>query len=487
MEKGPFLRLRIGWDSKGAMNLKLSRLLHAAGLNCTEEREITAITCHSDDAVPGALFVALEGARSDGRRFVSDALKRGAAAVLCSSGVETSVPVVKAEDPRRALGLIAAEFYGHPAEGTTMIAVTGTKGKTTTAHMLRDILAAAGYRTGMIGTLGAFVGREQIAPAANTTPEPVTLHRLLGQMANMGCTHVVMEVSSQAMKLHRVEGIRFDVGVFLNLSPDHIGPGEHGDFEEYRECKAALFGQCKRVAGNAADPAWKYMKAHIPVGIPVHTFGEESIRTGEGLTTVLQFPGRKPYVIPLPGGFNGQNGAAAVTAAELLGIPDGAIRQGLASTAVPGRCMVYPGEAPYSVVIDYAHNGASFSALFHALRQQNPKRIIAVFGAGGDRPPLRRTEMARAAAEGADFAVITEDNPRSESVETICAQISAAMPNLPHVIVTDRREAIFRALDMAQAGDVVALLGKGHEEYIETNGVRRHFSEREILDEYFKR
>lgn len=194
-----------------------------------------------------------------------------------------------------------------------------------------------------------------------------------------------------------------------------------------------------------------------------------------------------PYVIPLPGGFNGQNGAAAVTAAELLGISDGAIRQGLTNTAVPGRCMVYPVKAPYGVVIDYAHNGASFAALFRALRQQDPKRIIAVFGAGGDRPPMRRTEMARAAAEGADFAVITADNPRSEPVEAICAQISAAMPDLPHVIVPDRKEAIFRALDMAGAGDVVALLGKGHEEYIETDGVRRHFSEREILDEYFKK
>lgn len=487
MEKGPFLRLRIGWDSKGAMNLKLSRLLHAAGLNCTEEREITAIACHSDDVVPGALFVALEGARSDGRRFVSDAVKRGAAAVLCSGGVETSVPVLETEQPRRALGLIAAEFYGRPAENMTLIAVTGTKGKTTTAHMLREILAVAGHRTGMIGTLGAFVGREQIAPAVNTTPEAVTLHRLLRQMADVGCTHVVMEVSSQAMKLRRLEGARFDVGIFLNLSPDHIGPGEHENFEEYRDCKAALFGQCRRVVGNAADPAWQFMATHIPVGIPVHTFGEEPIRAGEGLTTVLELPGRMPYVIPLPGGFNGQNGAAAVTAAELLGISNQDIRQGLAKTEVPGRCMVYPAKAPYSVVIDYAHNGASFDALFRALRQQNPKRIIAVFGAGGDRPPMRRTEMARAAAEGADFAVITEDNPRSESAETICAQISAAMPDLPHVIVTNRKEAIFRALDMAQAGDVVALLGKGHEEYIETSGVRRYFSEREVLDAYFGR
>lgn len=462
--------------------MKLSQLLRAAGLTCPEDRVITSLACHSDDVTPGVLFVALEGVRSDGRRFITDAAERGAAAVLCRGAVETPLPVISTDDPRRALGLLAAEFYGRPAEKMTMVGITGTKGKTTTAHMLRDILTAAGHRTGMIGTLGAFVGEEQIASAVNTTPEPIALHRLLRQMADEGCSHVVMEVSSQAMKLKRVEGLIFDLALFLNLSPDHIGPGEHGDFEEYRACKAKLFEQCRAAVGNRNDPSWPIMAGHIPAGAPATAFGQEKIFPGAGLTTVVE----GKFVIPMPGRFNGYNAAAAIRGAQVLGIEEKAIMEGLAKTAVSGRCMPFPAPAPYSVVIDYAHNGASFAALFSALREQTAGRIIAVFGAGGNRPPLRREEMARAAERGADFAIITEDNPRSEPVMDICLQISRAMPGLPHIIVPNRREAIFRALDMAEDGDVVALLGKGHEEYIETNGVRRHFSEREVLEEYFR-
>ena len=465
--------------------MKLSQLLHAAGLECLQDREITGITCDSRRVEKGSLFAALEGARADGREYIPAAVERGAAAILCRGSADAEVPVISMENPRRALGRMAAEFYGRPAERMTMIAVTGTKGKTTTTHMVREILMQAGLKTGLIGTLGAFSGREQIASAANTTPEPTELHRILRQMAEDGCTHVVMEASSQAMKLWRLEGITFDVGVFLNLSPDHIGPGEHEDFREYRRCKARLLRQCRRVVGNGADPAWPFMAAQIPEGIPIHTFGKAACRPGPGLTAMLELPGRKPYEISLPGAFNGQNAMAALATAELLGVSDSAIRKGLAGTRVPGRCMVYPAKAPYGVMIDYAHNGASFRALFSALREQKPNRIIAVFGAGGDRPPMRRQELARAAAEGADYAVITEDNPRSEPVEDICFQIALEMRGLPHVVIPDRREAIRYALEIAQPGDLVALLGKGHEEYIEANGVRRHFSEWEVLEEYF--
>lgn len=463
--------------------MKLSQLLEGIGVYCTQDREITAVTCDSEAVIPGALFAALEGNRADGRSFIPAAVKNGAAAVLCRGMADTTVPVIDVPEPRRALGRIAAEFYGRPAEKLRLIAVTGTKGKTTTAHMLQEIFMAAGMKTGMIGTLGAFVEREQIAAAVNTTPEPVTLHRLLRQMADAGCAYVVMEVSSQAMKLGRLEGICFDVGVFLNLSPDHIGPGEHKDFWEYRHCKAQLFRQCRRVVGNADDPAWPFMAAHIQEGVPVHTFAAADTRPGSDLTTVLD----GDYVVALPGAFNGQNAMAAITVAQVLGVADSAIRSGLVNTKVPGRCMVYPTGRDYGVLIDYAHNGASFRALFSALREREPNHIIAVFGAGGDRPPMRRQDLARAAAEGADFAIITEDNPRSEDVMDICFQIAQAMSDLPHTIIPDRREAIRCALDLAQKGDIVALLGKGHEEYIETNGVRRHFSEWEVLEEYFGR
>ena len=467
--------------------MKLSRLAKAAGLSCTEDTEITHVTCDSREVGEGSLFAALEGAKADGRAYITEAESRGAAAILCREGGGCDIPVIRTPHPRRALALMAAEFYGRPAEKLTVVAVTGTKGKTTTAHMLREIFLAAGHKTGMMGTLGAFSFDRKQEDAANTTPEPVTLHRLLRQMADEGCTHVVMEVSSQAVKLERTAGMVFDAAVFLNLSPDHIGPGEHKDLDEYRRCKAKLFSQCRLAVGNAADPSWPCMAAEIPPWVPVCAFGRCETASSPGLTTLLSVRGAEDYRLPMPGSFNGENAMAAILTARAMGVPDGAVRAGLAKTRVPGRCMTYPTGRDFGVVMDYAHNGASFRALFSALRERQPNRIIAVFGAGGDRPPMRRREMARAAAEGADFAVVTEDNPRSERVEDICADIAAAMPDLPHVIIPDRREAIRHALDMAEAGDIVALLGKGHEEYVETNGVRRYFSEREVLREYFGR
>ncbi len=467
--------------------MKLSQLLHATEVECPQDVEITDITCDSRCVRKGSLFAALEGAHTDGKAYIPQAVEQGAAAILCRGGANVGVPVIDIPEPRRILGPMAAEFFGRPGEDMTLVAVTGTKGKTTTTYMLREILMEAGYKAGLIGTLGAFSGREKLANTDNTTPEPIALHRILRQMADDGCTHVVMEASSQAMKLWRLEGLTFDVGVFLNLSPDHVGPGEHESFWEYRHCKAQLLQQCRHVVGNGTDPAWPFMATHVPDGVPAYTFGGEACHPGPGLTTVLELPGREPYQISMPGVFNGQNAMAALVTAEVLGVEDRAVRCGLAKTRVPGRCMLYPAKAPYGVVIDYAHNGASFRALFSALREQKPNRIIAVFGAGGDRPPMRRQELARAAEEGADYAVITEDNPRSEPVEDICFQIALELGGLPHVVIPDRREAIRYALDLAQEGDVVALLGKGHEEYIETNGVRRHFSEWEVLEEYFGR
>lgn len=229
--------------------MKLSQLLSAVGADCPQDADISAVTCDAREAGPGALFAALPGARADGRDFIPQALERGAAAVLCAPPLPEGVNGAAVAHPRAAFARICAEFYRHPARQLTLIAVTGTKGKTTTAHMLREIFSAAGYKTGMIGTLGAYIGRALVEDSPNTTPEPAALHRALRSMADAGCSHVVMEVSSQAMKLKRVEGITFDAALFLNLSPDHIGGAEHADFSEYRDCKAALFRQCRLAVG----------------------------------------------------------------------------------------------------------------------------------------------------------------------------------------------------------------------------------------------
>jgi len=462
--------------------MKLSRLLAPLGLSCTQETEIKSIACDSRQVAPGALFAAMEGSRTDGSRFIPDAVERGAAAVLCAKEVNAPVPVVLVPEPRRFLGLLAAEFYGRPAEQVALIAITGTKGKTTTAHMVRDILAAAGHTVGMIGTLGAFIGKEKLAEGVNTTPEPITLHRLLREMVDRGCDHVVMEVSSQAMKLHRLAGITFDAALFLNLTPDHIGGGEHADFEEYRTCKAALFRQCSAAVGNDADPNWPAIAAEIPAGVPLYTFGRHQVTPGPNLS--VQVDG---YSVAMPGAFNGQNAQAAITLCRMLSVPDDAIRLGLSRISVPGRTQLIPNQRGITVLIDYAHNGESVRALLSMLKEYPHRHIIAVFGAGGDRPKLRRRDMADAAAEWADFAVITADNPRTERVEDICREITEWIRGrIPSVEIHDRRQAIFYALDLACEGDIVVLLGKGHEEYMEVNGVRIPFSERAVLTEYFR-
>lgn len=477
--------------------MKLSQLLSAIGANCPQETDISNLTCDSREVGPGTLFIAIPGTRSDGHTFIPNALERGAAAIVCRPPLPEDIPAVAVDDPRAALALLAGEFYRHPARKLTTIAVTGTKGKTTTAHMIQSVLTAAGHKCGMIGTLGAFIGGEQIAPAVNTTPEPVALHALLRRMVDTGCTHVVMEVSSQAMKLDRVAGIDFDAALFLNLSPDHIGGAEHADYAEYRACKAALFRQCRLAVGNADAPVWPSMAAQIRPGVPVVTFGFRPFADIQGasilpggptpLSTRFTVAGAPaPYLIPMPGTFNAADALACLALCRTLGVEDRAIRAGLASVAVLGRTQLWPAPADYTVLIDYAHNGDSFRALLSALASYERRRVIVVFGAGGDRPVIRRRDMARAAAQGADFAVLTEDNPRSERAEDICAQIAAEIGGaIPWKIVPDRREAIFTALDMAQPGDIVALLGKGHETYIETDGVRRHFSEQEVLEEYF--
>jgi len=478
--------------------MKLAHLLSVLGHSCHQDVDISALTCDSRTVTPGSLFVAIPGAQSDGVQYIDQAVALGAAAVVSPVPLACPVPLVVVPDTRIALAHLAAAFYGYPAKGLTLIGITGTKGKTTTAHMLRDILLSAGHPTGMIGTMGAYMGHQKWADCPNTTPEPLLLHRLLHDMVEQGCTHVVMEVSSQAMKQHRVAGLTFAAGVFLNLSPDHIGPGEHRDYGEYTACKAAFFAQCALGVGNGEDMAWPQMAAQLPPEALVSTFGFSPTCHVQGLTVAPMESSSAlgsrftvagcdiPYTIPLPGRHHVQDALAAVAVCRQLGLPEEAIRQGLAQATVPGRAQMFPNDRGIRVIVDYAHNAASFRAILSCLHGYPHRKIIVVFGAGGNRPPMRRLDMAQVAAELADYAVVTTDNPRWEPVEDICRSITQALGRqIPWEVVYDRREAIRHALDMAQEGDMVALLGKGHESYIETCGVREPFSEWAVLEEYF--
>jgi UDP-N-acetylmuramoyl-L-alanyl-D-glutamate--2,6-diaminopimelate ligase len=376
-----------------------------------------------------------------------------------------------------------------------VIGITGTKGKTTTATMLAHILGSVGIPTGYIGTNGISYGSVE-RTTANTTPDPLTLQQTLADMQRCGIRAVVMEVSSQAMKLKRTAGILFDAALFLNLSPDHIGGAEHKDFDEYRSCKAMLFRQCRQAAGNVDDEHFQAIFEGCTA--PITTFGfSDKAEIRAGSVTSLRGEGLlgsrfavsvydHPVLFNMPGRFNVSDALAAIAVAQLLSVPEEAVRRGLLSVRVRGRTEVFPHSGNFIVLIDYAHNDVSFASLLSTLRGYEHKRIIVVFGAGGDRPKMRRADMAREAAKYAHFAVITTDNPRSEPVEEICADITTALNGaIPSIEIYDRAQAIRYALDMAKAGDIVALLGKGHEEYIEVNGVRSHFSEREVLEEYF--
>ena len=460
--------------------------------------KVTALCCDSRCAGPGALFVCLPGRHTDGRQFAAQAVAAGAVAVLCAGPPpDVGAAVVETENPRRMMAVLAARLCGEPARAMTMIGVTGTKGKTTTAHLLAAILQADGRRVGLVGTNGVcWPGHRH--DLNHTTPESCDLQALLRRMADDGCDACVMEVSSLGMKFDRAAGIEFDVGVFTNLSPDHIGPGEHTDFAEYLHWKAALFQQCRTGVFNIGDP-WV---GKIVDGVPCRavTYGTVPgadvradsnftlTREGGRLGAAFTVDGVR-YTVGMPGAFSVQNALAALAAARVLGAGEDAIRRGLAAAVVQGRVEPVAVDAPFTVLIDYAHNEAAAESLLRTLRAYTPARLVAVFGCGGERSRLRRFGMGSVCARLADFCVITEDNSRSEPVEHILADIRAGLklgnPATPFAEIPDRRQAIYYALAHAQPGDIVAILGKGHETTIERNGVKEPFVESEIVEEFF--
>lgn len=475
--------------------MKLGELLHNIPIletNADLEQEITGVSYDSRHTSPGDLFIALEGYETDGHRFIPMAREKGAACVLCQKAPQDGGPYVRTGDSRGALAQAGRNWFGDPAGEMTMLGVTGTNGKTTTTYLLKDVLEkAAGAKVGLIGTNQNMVG-DEVLHTERTTPESFELQALFRRMADAGCTHVVMEVSSHALCLQRVAGIRFAAGLFTNLSQDHLD--FHGSMEDYCGAKALLFRQCEKGVYNADDPWADRVTRDAPC--PLSSFGEkagelrgENIRLAvDGVDFDACRDGETvPVRVNIPGGFTVYNALGVMAAARELGVPlaDSArvLRQ---SAGVKGRVEVVPVPGEYTVLIDYAVTPDAIENVLATVRDFAKGRVVILFGCGGDRDRGKRPKMGRIAAQMADFVVVTSDNPRTEVPGDIIADILPGLEGTetPYVVVEDRVEAIRYALDHARKDDVIILAGKGHETYQIVGHEKRHLDEREVVAAY---
>ena len=480
--------------------MKLWNLLHGVPLTgecLKQDMEISSLSYDTRTLEPGALFVALPGTKTDGARFIREALEKGAAAVLCEAPPEGEGPWLVTPDARRALALASANWFGHPAEQLTLVGVTGTNGKTTTTCLIKEMLERAlGTRVGLIGTIENQIGGMSLL-AHRTTPESYELQQLLRQMADAGCTHVVMEVSSHALVQHRVEGLTFAAGVFTNLTQDHLD--YHRTMEAYRDAKGLLFRQCERAVLNLDDETGRWYQERIDC--PAFTYSENKDWADLTAKNIRLFPGHVEFEavtrgdiqrihLPIPGGFTIYNALAAAACGLCLGLTLENIACALrCAHGVKGRVEVVPTPTAYTVLIDYAHTPNALENVLLTARDFTAGRLICLFGCGGDRDRSKRPLMGAVVRELADAAVVTSDNPRTEDPWTIIQDILPGMSGYGGEIhiEPDRRLAIRWALAQGRPGDVIVLAGKGHETYQEVGGAQFPFDERKVVAEYFEK
>lgn len=452
--------------------------------------DIGGIAYDSRKVKPGYLFVCIDGVEDDGHKYLSSAREAGAvAAIVTKKHPDTFGTVVMTTDSRKALAKCSANFYGNPSEEMHIIALTGTKGKTTTAHMIRSILRR-GWECGMMGNLGVEFKDERITTSQNTL-QSSDLQKYLRMMADNGVNECVMEVTSMGLLQQRVAYVDFDIGIFTNISRAHIGKREHSDFNEYLQSKAMLFSMTERAIVNADD---RYTEVIIEkAGCPVTTVslkgaGDVTAHDIEMASTESSFTysglGRKiPIKLKMPGMFNIYNALCAATAAIMSGADDEMVRLGIENTVVPGRCERVPADRDFGIMIDYAHSPDSLEKLLEAMTEFNQGRVINVFGCGGDRDATMRPMMGEISGKLADFTIITTDNPRYEKPMDIMLQIEEGIKRTGggYIMIEDRTDAIRYAVENAQPGDLVILAGKGHETYLDKMGEKTHYDEREIV------
>lgn len=483
-------------------SLDYSEIINRSGI-LSEATEIISISSYSESTDEGYIFVCISGSMVDGHEFAHAAYSKGCRVFVAER--EIDVPddsyVIIAKDSRKALAQLSAAFFGYPASKMNLIGITGTKGKTTTSLLIYNILKDNGIPVGYIGSNGVSYNDIQ-ETTLNTTPESYFLQEYLKKMYDSGIQTVVMEVSSQALKMARVHGIKFNIGVFTNLSPDHIGEFEHPDFNDYKNCKHSLFTDygIEHIVYNADDEyALELVSGNRAEKVSISKDGERNAdyraenicfyRTASKIAVCFKCNEKdEAYDVDLsfPGDFSVYNALTAIAVCKRLGLNTEQIVSALKNVKIKGRFEAYalPNEA--TVVIDYAHNGVSLKAALTALREYAPTRLICLFGSVGGRTKMRRAELGLVASRDADFCILTSDNPDSESPNAIIAEIASYFTanSCPYVAIADRKKAIEHALSMSQKGDIILLAGKGHEAYQLICGKREKFSEADIIAEY---
>ena len=478
--------------------MKLSHLLERMDYTCVQgsvDIPISHLLYDSRNACPDGVFVCISGAVMDGHTFMSDVVMKGVTAVIVEKEVKAPahVTVIRVENTRSALAYMSAAYFGYPAEQLKTIGITGTKGKTTTTYMVRSILENSGFKTGLIGTIETIIGKKVIK-ANNTTPESYLVQQYFRDMVNAGCECVVMEVSSQGLMLHRVDGFTFDYGIFTNLGPDHIGPNEHKDLDDYIHCKSLLFQQCRHGIVNMDDDyVERITDGHT---CDLETFGmSEKADFRASDMKLLQKPGLLGVTyrlsgrmdmdveIDIPGRFSVYNSLTAIAICHHFNVPKENILKALTDVHVKGRLETIPISPKFTLMIDYAHNAMALESLLLSLKEYHPKRLVTLFGCGGNRDPHRRYEMGEVSSNLSDLTVVTSDNPRFEEPMAIIDDILIGVRKGPgnYVTIPDRKEAIKYCIDNAEDGDVIILAGKGHEDYQEIKGIKYPMDERDLI------
>lgn len=469
-----------------------------------ENLEITSIQNNSKKVKAGALFVAIKGFDFDGHKYVQEAIENGAIAVMLDISAdlkEIKLPkgmtVILTDNTRIALAKVACNFYKNPSRNFRLIGVTGTKGKTTTTYMIKSILERAGHRVGLIGTIANYIGDEKISDSSRTTPESIELQEMFYKMSEANVDYVVMEVSSQSLKLHRIDGSYFDIAVFTNFSKDHISLKEHSDMNDYFNSKLQLFKMCQRGFVNSDDfKCERIIYEAKNCMIKTYSIDNMSDLTAKDITITNSSVDFKVKIgmknervrVNIPGRFSVYNSLAAISVAISQGVDAEKIKEGLENLLIPGRSELVPNSKDLTIMIDYAHTAESLENILSAVKSYTTGKIICVFGCGGDRDATKRPQMGEVSGRLADFSIVTTDNPRTEEPKKIIEDIEKGISKTKgkYKIVVDRKEAIKEAIDMATRKDIVILAGKGHETYQEINGQKFDFDEREIVKEILK-